>query len=175
MRTKAQKFKQRTPSAARRCCSSVVEHSLGKGEVDSSILSSSTILNYWPSRAPGKAPGRWRGMIRISEFGRAPDGHQARLFTLENDRLRVGITDHGGRMVSIEAPDAAGRRGHMLLGFGDIGTYLKAGGGFGALLGRNANRIGGGRFAIDGRTYQAATNDGKNTLHGGPRGFDKQP
>ena len=53
------------------------------------------------------------------------------------------------------------------------GSLQKAGGAFGALLGRNANRIAGGSFTLDGRTYHLPTNDGTSTLHGGPVGFDK--
>ena len=76
-------------------------------------------------------------------------------------------------MVSIEAPDRLGRRGDVLLGFDDAAAYMKAGGAFGALLGRNANRIAGGSFTLDGHTYHLPTNDGTSTLHGGPVGFDK--
>jgi aldose 1-epimerase len=74
-------------------------------------------------------------------FGQTPDGQAAMVYTLENSHLRVRITDYGGRMVSIEAPDRLGRRGDVLLGFDDAAAYMKAGGAFGALLGRNANRI----------------------------------
>ncbi|HZK91779.1 MAG TPA: aldose epimerase family protein [Stellaceae bacterium] len=106
-------------------------------------------------------------------FGRTRDGRSAMVYTLENSNLRARITDYGGRIVSIETPDRSGRRGDVLLGFDDVATYAKAGGAFGALLGRTANRIAGGSFAIDGRTYQLPTNDGTSTLHGGPVGFDQ--
>jgi aldose 1-epimerase len=53
-------------------------------------------------------------------FGQTPDGQDATLFTLENDPLRVRITDFGGRMVSIEAPARDGNRDHVLRGFEDV-------------------------------------------------------
>lgn len=106
-------------------------------------------------------------------FGQTPDGRTAKLYTLHNAQLRVFITDYGGRMVSIEAPDRWGQPGEVLLGFDDVSAYAKAGGAFGALLGRNANRIAGGRFTLDNQTYRLPTNDGTSTLHGGPLGFDK--
>ncbi|MGH7061106.1 MAG: aldose epimerase family protein, partial [Stellaceae bacterium] len=98
-------------------------------------------------------------------FGKTPDGRSATIYTLENAQLRARITDYGGRMVSIETPDRSGRRGDVLLGFDDVAGYVAAGGAFGALLGRNANRIAGGNFTLDGHTYRLATNDGTSTLH----------
>lgn len=106
-------------------------------------------------------------------FGQLPDGTPASVLTLENDTLRVRVTDYGGRMVSIEAPDRSGRREHVLLGFDDVLAFATAGGSFGALLGRSANRIAGGQVEIDGTTWQLARNDAGNTLHGGPVGFNK--
>jgi aldose 1-epimerase len=106
-------------------------------------------------------------------FGKTDDGRSATLYTLSSAALRVKITDFGGRLVSIEASDRSGAPGEVLLGFDDVASYAAAGGAFGALLGRNANRIAGGAFAIDGRSYQLATNDRGSTLHGGPRGFDQ--
>ncbi len=106
-------------------------------------------------------------------FGETPDGQAATLYTLENAHLRVRVTNYGGRMVSIEAPDRSAHRADVILGFDDVAAYVRAGGAFGALLGRYANRIADGRFTIDGRSYQLATNDRDATLHGGPAGFDK--
>lgn len=112
---------------------------------------------------------------RMSEkpFGKLPDGSDAKLFSFETPELQVSITDFGGRLVSIETDDRHDRRGEVLLGFGDAGSYASAGGAFGALLGRNANRIADGQLMIDGRVYELSKNDGTSTLHGGKRGFDK--
>ncbi len=104
-------------------------------------------------------------------FGSLPDGRAASVHTLDNRRLRVRITDYGARMVSIEMPGHDGTRRHVLLGLDGVSAYAAAGGSFGAVLGRCANRIGGGRFELDGRTYNLATNDRGSTLHGGPVGF----
>ncbi len=106
-------------------------------------------------------------------FGPMPDGQPTTLFTLENDHLRARITDFGGRMVSIEAPDRHGQRDHVLLGFDNLAAYRANGGAFGTLLGRYANRIGGASFSLDGRDYQLSRNNADATLHGGAAGFDK--
>jgi aldose 1-epimerase len=106
-------------------------------------------------------------------FSDMPDGRHAMLYTLANERLRVRITDFGGRIVSVEAPDRNGKRDHVVLGFESVSAYASAGGSFGALLGRTANRIAGGRFTLDGQLYELARNEGSSTLHGGPVGFDK--
>jgi len=109
--------------------------------------------------------------ITSGPFGQLPDGRAAQVFTLANDTLRVQVTNYGARLVSIETPDRHGRMGHVLLGFDDVAEYDAAGGSFGAFLGRYANRIAGGKFSIDGKTYQLATNENGSTLHGGPIGF----
>ena len=111
--------------------------------------------------------------LATQPFGQLPDRRAATLFTLENADLCVRITDYGGRMVSIEAPDRDGRRDHILLGFDDVAAYHEYGGSFGTLLGRYANRIAGAAFSLDGQTYQLSKNSGEDTLHGGAVGFNR--
>lgn len=106
-------------------------------------------------------------------FGQTPDGRAAALYTLRSKELRVRITDYGGRMVSIDMAERPGRFFSALLGFDEVAQYAKAGGAFGALLGRCANRIADGDLPIDGTHYQLPVNDKGVTLHGGPQGFDK--
>ncbi len=106
-------------------------------------------------------------------LGHAADETPVGLLKLGNDTLRVGLTNYGARMLSIEAPDRHGRLDHVLLGFDHADMILRAGS-FGAVLGRYANRIAKGRFTLDGETYQLSVNDGDNTLHGGKQAFSKR-
>lgn len=106
-------------------------------------------------------------------FGHLPDGRDATVFTLQNQHVRVRITDFGGRMVSIETPDRNGNRDHVLLGFDNVAAYADYGGSFGTLLGRFANRIAGGSFSLDGRNWALSRNSGDATLHGGAVGFNR--
>jgi aldose 1-epimerase len=106
-------------------------------------------------------------------FGQA-HGQTARLYTLDNGRLRARVSDYGGILVSVETPDRSGATGHVVLGFDDVAGYVENRGSFGALLGRNANRIAGGRLVIDANRYQLSQNEGGNTLHGGVEGFGKR-
>lgn len=109
----------------------------------------------------------------VEPFGQTADGQDATLYTLQNEYVRVRVMDFGGRVVSVETPDRRGEHDHILLGFDGVAHYAKAGGAFGALLGRTANRIAGGHFILDGRTYELSKNEGDSTLHGGTVGFDK--
>jgi aldose 1-epimerase len=87
--------------------------------------------------------------------------------------MEVAIMTYRATIVSHTVPDRNGEPGDVVLGYPALDGYLRASPYFGSVVGRYGNRIGGGRFAIDGRTYQLATNDGPNHLHGGVRGFDK--
>jgi aldose 1-epimerase len=107
-------------------------------------------------------------------FGTLPDGRQVNRYTLKNTKgMVVKIIDFGGIVTEIHVPDRDGAFADVALGFETIGPYLKDSPYFGALIGRYGNRIGKGRFTLDGKDYQLATNDGENHLHGGDPGFDK--
>ena len=121
------------------------------------------------------APHAEPAAITQAPFGAMPGGQIATLYTLRNARgSQVQITNYGGIVTALRVPDKNGARGDVVLGFETLDDYLKPGPYFGALIGRYANRIAKGRFALDGKTYQLATNNGPNHLHGGGRGFDKQ-
>ncbi len=102
------------------------------------------------------------------------DGKNVYLYTLVNDKGdTVTITNYGGTVTSFVTPDKNGKYSSVIIGFDSLAPYLQHPPYFGALIGRYGNRIGNAKFTLDGTTYHLAANDGKNTLHGGLKGFDK--
>jgi aldose 1-epimerase len=92
--------------------------------------------------------------------------------TLTNKNGLVAvITPFGGKVISLWVPDKAGKLGDVVLGYDLADEYIKGNPYFGALIGRYGNRIAKGKFSVDGKEYQLATNNGANALHGGPVGF----
>jgi aldose 1-epimerase len=81
---------------------------------------------------------------------------------------------YGATLVALKTPDRAGHLRNIVLGFDSLTPYLEGVPYFGSSVGRYANRIANARFKLDGKTYQLIANDGPNTLHGGPKGFDKR-
>lgn len=107
-------------------------------------------------------------------FGALPDGRPAYLYTLRNQNgMQAEITNYGGIVVSLTAPDSHGTMTDIVLGYDSLSSYLENKPYFGALIGRYGNRIAKGRFTLDGREYTLAANNGENHLHGGLNGFNK--
>lgn len=102
------------------------------------------------------------------------EGKKVSLYTLTNKNgMEVKITNYGGIVTSWVTPDKNGYKADIVLGFDSLSGYLGNHPFFGALVGRYGNRIGGAQFKLDGVTYKLAANNGKNSLHGGVKGFDK--
>jgi len=108
-------------------------------------------------------------------FGQTPSGETVEAITLTNARgVSATVITYGATLQALVAPDRNGKTADIALGFGDAQTYVKTASYFGASVGRFANRIGKGRFTLDGKTYQLAlNNNGVAALHGGTKGFDK--
>jgi len=106
-------------------------------------------------------------------FGQTPYG-EATLYTFANDNgLEVSITNYGGAITSIIAPDRTGNPADVVLGYETVEEYVEHPRFMGALIGRYANRIARGRFSLNGVEYQLAQNNGANHLHGGITAFHK--
>ena len=103
-------------------------------------------------------------------FGAARDGRAVDEIILDNGILRCSLLTYGAALRGLVAQ---GRRGPVdtVLGFDRMDDYEAQDQFMGAVVGRYANRIAGGRFTLDGQSYILARNDGENHLHGGPAGF----
>ncbi|MFZ9937749.1 MAG: aldose epimerase family protein [Luteolibacter sp.] len=111
-------------------------------------------------------------------WGKMPDGREVALFTLTNaNGLRASVTEYGAILVSMETPDRVGKFADVTHGYDTLDGWLTNTSYFGATVGRFANRIARGKFTLDGREYQLATNNSPDGipchLHGGNTGFDK--
>lgn len=113
--------------------------------------------------------------LKKEEFGVLESGEQVFLYTLTNaNGMKIELLNYGATIKSILVADKNGHFEDVALGFDDIDGYLKKSPYFGCIVGRVANRIANGEFELDGKKYRLAQNNGKNALHGGLKGFDKQ-
>lgn len=109
-----------------------------------------------------------------TSFGKLSNGQDAELYTLTNNNgMKVSITNYGGIIVSVWVPDKNGIMADVVLGYDNVSLYEKNNPYFGAIIGRYGNRIAKGKFSLDGKSYQLATNNAPNHLHGGNKGYDK--
>jgi aldose 1-epimerase len=116
---------------------------------------------------------------RAADASRAPagtlaDGTAIEAITLSNAHgVSAKILTYGATLQALVAPDKDGKPADVVLGYDDLSSYVDHPNFFGVTVGRYANRIAGGKFTLDGKTYQLPLNDKVNSLHGGGKGFDK--
>jgi len=112
--------------------------------------------------------------MKKARYGTTEDGREVDIYSLANDAgMRVDILTFGCIIARLEVPDRRGRIDNVVLGLSNLEDYARLGGHFGAIAGRYANRMAGGRFVIDGKTYQLDLNAPPNAIHGGRKGFHK--
>jgi aldose 1-epimerase len=112
--------------------------------------------------------------IDKKSFGKLKNNKNVDLYTITNDNgMIVSITNYGGIISKIMVHDIYGNLQNIALGFENVAGYEKNDYYFGAIIGRYANRIGGGKFSIAGKSFKLEKNNGKNHIHGGKVGFDK--
>ncbi len=114
--------------------------------------------------------------VKVSDFGKTVDGKEVKAYTITNSKgVMVKLLSRGATLAEWHVPDKNGHMDDVVFGFDDVAGYeSKDNGYFGAIAGRVANRIAGGKFTLDGEEYTLAKNDGPNTLHGGlKRSLDK--
>lgn len=118
-----------------------------------------------------------QAQVTKQPFGKTPDGTAVDIYTLKSGGIEVRVMTYAGIVQSLELPDKNGKVADVVLGFDTLDGYTEGPkpnpAFFGAIIGRYANRIANGQFTLDGKTYHTPQNDGTNTLHSGPHGFDK--
>ena len=134
----------------------------------------SVMLAWSAACAGGGGAQRPAASVAREPFGTTDQGAAVNVYTLKNAHgMEVRATSYGGIILSLKVPDRNGRFDDVVLGYDSLSDYQRASPYFGAIIGRYGNRIAGGRFTLDGRTYTLARNNGPNHLHGGLKGFDK--
>ncbi len=117
--------------------------------------------------------GRSYGGTRLERIGSLPDGTPIDAITLTSGHgVTARVLTYGATLQTLVTPDREGRCDDILLGHDDLASYAAHRGFFGVTVGRYANRIAHGRFALDGVEYQLERNDGAHALHGGTCGLD---
>ena len=113
-------------------------------------------------------------------FGKLSDGRETKIWRLRGTGgLTLDVTDYGGRVVRVYAPDRYGNMADVTIGFNSAAEYEKYRMSVGTLIGRYGNRIKDGKFSIDGTEYQLALNETNppprhSNIHGGPDGWSSK-
>lgn len=96
-------------------------------------------------------------------------------FSLRNNNgIHVDFIARGGQVVSAKVPDKNGNFDDVIIGFDTVEEALAGDAYLGAICGRFANRIAGGKLTIDDKDYQLDINNEPNHLHGGLDGFNSR-
>jgi len=108
-------------------------------------------------------------------WGKAPCGKEIYLYELTNNSgANIKLGDVGAAIVAVEVPDRNGVLGDVVIGYDNPLSYFADGPCAGKIPGRFANRIALGKFTLDGKEYTLPINNGPNSLHGGPDGFQNK-
>lgn len=119
------------------------------------------------SEAPRQAT-----LLPESDFQTVIEGENVGLYTIgQQDGITMQVTNFGARIVALWVPDRDGNMTDVVLGYPNIAAYQTGDGYAGPIVGRFGNRIGEGKFSLDGKDYQVTINNGVNHLHGGIGGW----
>ncbi len=110
--------------------------------------------------------------VEKEEFGRLPDGTAVESYTLKNARgMTARLLSYGCRIARLLVPGRDGKPRDVVLGHDTLAEYAAGNEVQGAVIGRFANRIAGASFRVGGKEYALAKNEGENSLHSAPGGF----
>jgi aldose 1-epimerase len=127
------------------------------------------------SPGQGQTAAEPKARVEKAKYGATQEGTVIDVYTLTNKNGMVAkVITYGAILTELHVPDRSGKLGDVVLGFSNLESYLGPNPHFGATIGRVGNRIGKGKFLLNGKEYTLATNNGVNHLHGGIKGFDKR-
>ena len=113
-------------------------------------------------------------MVELTLYGKLQNGREVYQYTLRNSSgCAAKIINYGAIVTSLTVPDRTGKYEDIVLGYDSLKDYENCTTYFGSIVGRYGNRIGKGKFTLNGKEYQLTINDGENHLHGGKYGFNK--
>lgn len=113
--------------------------------------------------------------IRKEIFGKTSEGENVYLYILKNENgTEARISDFGAVLVSLFTRDRQGLTGDIVLGYDTVAGYELNKPGFGATIGRHANRIGNAEFELNGVLCRLSKNSGGHNLHSGPDGYHRR-
>ena len=104
-------------------------------------------------------------------FGQTSSGEPVELLTISNQSIKCEIITYGAAVRALYVNDKNNKPIDIVLGYDNISDYCTQTVYFGAVVGRHANRIAGGKFSINGKEYAVSVNQQPNHLHGGFSGF----
>jgi len=110
--------------------------------------------------------------VESADFGKTQEGSEVKLITLRNAKgMSAQIITYGAIIKELQAPDRIGNFTNIVLTTDSLRSFQRGFNGAAAIIGRVANRIGDAQFELDGTTFKLPVNNGKNTIHGGRKGF----
>lgn len=132
--------------------------------------------NSQPKNEPGETSEAATDSSKVKladndAFNDTLNGKMVSIFYLRNNGIEASVTNYGGRVVNLLVPDKDNKAVDVVIGPGNYKDMYETKDYFGATIGRYGNRIGKGKFKLDGVEYKLPQNNGANTLHGGPDGF----
>lgn len=113
-------------------------------------------------------------MSEKKAFGTTEDGKQASLYTIRRGACEADLTDFGASLVAFRTEDKDGRPTDVVLGYDDVRGYEGGDASMGGSVGRNANRIDGASFSMNGKIFKLDRNEGENNLHSGWNRYEKR-
>lgn len=132
-----------------------------------------TTMSLLTSALLGSAQAESLQRVEQADFGTARDGGKVKLITLRNAKgASAQIISYGAIIKELNMPDRLGHLTNVVLSTDTLEKYERFNGSA-AVIGRVVNRIGGAKFDLDGHTYKLPANNGKNTIHGGNKGFSQ--